>query len=92
MRSFVRGTPPRARPVDRCTSTRAWCGGTIRDKSISAGGCNFKHFNFKLIDALQGHQQQLGILGSDLLVAKWHTPQLVTDSKMGITALELISR
>lgn len=55
------------------------------------GGPNFKHFNFKLIDALQGHQRQLGILGSDSPVAKWRTPRLVTNSKMGVKALERIS-
>jgi hypothetical protein len=38
------------------------------------GGPNFEHYNFKLIDKIQGYQQQLGMLDEASDIGRWRPP------------------
>jgi hypothetical protein len=37
-------------------------------------GPNWEHYNFKLIDKIQGHQQQLGMLDQASDIGRWRPP------------------
>jgi len=37
-------------------------------------GPNWGHFNFKLVDKIQGYQKQLGVLDEDSDIGRWRPP------------------